>query len=148
MEIDWDHFTPWLSLGGGVLIGIAAALFVLLAGRIMGVSGIVGGLLSPRRNDLAWRLTFVAGLLTAPLGLGYLRLVPAPRIETGWTALIVAGLLVGFGTRLGSGCTSGHGICGIARLSSRSMVATVLFLLSGIATAVITRHLVESGGAL
>jgi uncharacterized membrane protein YedE/YeeE len=142
MTIDWAHFTPWASLAGGVLIGIAAAMLVLLNGRIAGISGIVGGLLTPRRGEIAWRLAFVGGLLAAPAVMLVLGAVPAPRIEAGFGTLLVAGLLVGIGTSYGSGCTSGHGVCGLSRLSPRSLAATAAFMLAGIAIVFFTRHLV------
>lgn len=142
MSIDWTQFTPWASLAGGILIGIAAAMLVLLNGRIAGISGIVGGLLAPRRADIAWRLAFVAGLLAAPLLVGVLGQNPVPRIDAGFGTLVVAGLLVGVGTSYGSGCTSGHGVCGLSRLSPRSLVATAAFMLAGIATVFVVRHLV------
>jgi len=141
MSIDWAHFTPWSSLAGGVLIGIAAAMLVLLNGRIAGISGIVGGLLTPRRGEIAWRLAFVAGLLLAP-AVGFLiGTSSAPRIDAGFGVLAAAGLLVGIGTSYGSGCTSGHGVCGLSRLSPRSLVATAAFMLAGIATVFVARHL-------
>jgi uncharacterized membrane protein YedE/YeeE len=139
MTIDWTHFTPWTSLGGGMLIGLAAAMLVLLNGRIAGVSGIVGGLLVPRRGETAWRLAFVAGLLAAPLAMGFYAVTP--RIEANFATLIAAGLLVGIGTSYGSGCTSGHGVCGLSRLSPRSLVATAAFMAAGVATVFIARHL-------
>jgi len=139
MTIDWTHFTPWTSFGGGMLIGLAAAMLVLLNGRIAGVSGIVGGLLVPRRGDTAWRLAFVAGLLAAPLAMGFYAVTP--RIEANFATLIAAGLLVGIGTSYGSGCTSGHGVCGLSRLSPRSLVATGVFMAAGIATVFVTRHI-------
>ncbi len=142
MTIDWNHFTPWASLAGGVLIGIAAAMLVLLNGRIAGISGIVGGLLTPRSADIAWRVAFVAGLIAAPLLTALLAQNPAPRIEGGFGTLVIAGLLVGVGTSWGSGCTSGHGVCGLSRLSPRSLVATSAFLLAGVVTVYIARHLV------
>ena len=138
MSIDWSHFTPWASLAGGMLIGAAAALLVLLCGRIAGISGIVGGLLAPRRGDVAWRLAFIAGLLVAPLATFFYSM--SPRIEAGLGTLAAAGLLVGLGTRYGSGCTSGHGVCGLSRLSPRSLVATGVFMAAGIATVFVTRH--------
>jgi uncharacterized membrane protein YedE/YeeE len=138
MTIDWPHFTPWASLAGGALIGIAAAMLALLNGRIAGVSGIVGGLLAPRRADVGWRLAFVAGLLAAPLAMAFHSV--APRIEAGSGMLIVAGLLVGLGTSYGSGCTSGHGVCGLSRLSPRSLVATAAFMVAGMATVFLARH--------
>jgi uncharacterized membrane protein YedE/YeeE len=142
MTIDWSHFTPWASAAGGVLIGLAAAMLVLLNGRIAGISGIVGGLLVPRRGETAWRLAFVAGLLASPLLFGALvGELPAPRVEAQFGTLLAAGLLVGVGTSYGSGCTSGHGVCGLSRLSPRSLVATAAFMLSGIATVFVVRHL-------
>jgi uncharacterized membrane protein YedE/YeeE len=134
--IDWAHFSPWSSLAGGVLIGVAAAMLVLLNGRIAGISGIVGGLFTPRATDVAWRVAFILGLLLAPV-----LMKGAPRIEASFPALIVAGLLVGLGTSYGSGCTSGHGVCGLSRLSPRSLVATVAFMLAGMATVFVARHL-------
>jgi uncharacterized membrane protein YedE/YeeE len=142
MTIDWSHFTPWASLAGGVLIGTAAAMLVLLNGRIAGISGIVGGLLTPRRSEIAWRLAFVAGLLAAPLVMLLVGHSVTPRIDAGFGLLVVAGLLVGIGTSYGSGCTSGHGVCGLSRLSPRSLIATATFMLAGIATVFLVRHLV------
>jgi uncharacterized membrane protein YedE/YeeE len=140
MQIDWTNFTPWISLGGGLLIGLAAALLINLHGRVMGASSIVGGLI-PLRADAAWRLSFVAGLLVAPAALALGGLAKAPVFNTGTLTLVIAGLLVGFGTRMGAGCTSGHGICGISRLSLRSLVATGLFMLAGFVTVFAVRHL-------
>jgi uncharacterized membrane protein YedE/YeeE len=142
MIIDWAHFTPWPSLAGGILIGIAAALLVLLNGRVAGISGIVGGLLAPQRADIAWRVAFLAGLLLSPLLMMSLADLPAPRIDASLGMLALAGLLVGVGTSYGSGCTSGHGVCGLARLSPRSLVATLAFMGAGIVTVFIVRHLV------
>jgi uncharacterized membrane protein YedE/YeeE len=142
MTLDWNAFTPWASLAGGALIGLAAALFVLANGRIAGVSGVMGGLLSPRRGDTAWRLAFVLGLVGAPLFYALVTALPVPRIDAGTGALVAAGLLVGVGTRVGSGCTSGHGVCGLSRLSPRSLVATLLFMSAGFATVFVLRHLV------
>lgn len=143
MTIDWAHFTPGLSLLGGMLIGGAAAMLVLLNGRIAGISGIVGGLLVPQRGDVAWRLAFLAGLLAAPAALLLFGALPVPRIEAGWATLLAAGLLVGAGTSYGSGCTSGHGVCGLSRLSPRSLVATAAFMLAGFATVFAARHLLS-----
>lgn len=138
-----ENFTPFSALLGGGLIGLAAAILLLLNGRVAGVSGIVGDLLRPAGNDLAWRIAFVAGLIAGPIGY---QLVTGDwlsvTIDASTPSLIVAGLLVGFGTSLGSGCTSGHGVCGIARLSSRSMTATVVFMLAGMVTVYIVRHVV------
>lgn len=142
MTIDWSHFTPWTSLAGGLLIGAAAAMLVLLNGRIAGISGIVVGLLPPRRGEIAWRLAFLAGLFAAPLAMLLVGQSVVPRIDAGFGTLIVAGLLVGIGTSYGSGCTSGHGVCGLSRLSPRSLVATAAFMAAGIATVFVVRHLV------
>lgn len=142
MTIDWANFTPIAALAGGLLIGLAAALFVLLNSRIAGISGIVGGLLErPQRGDIAWRVAFAAGLVAAPLVYRQFASLPALRIEGSLSLLIVAGLLVGFGSRLASGCTSGHGVCGIARLSPRSLLATGIFMAAGFATVFVVRHL-------
>jgi uncharacterized protein len=141
MSIDWIHFTPWRSLAGGLLLGIATAMFLLLNGRVLGISGIASGLLRPTRGDTFWRVLFFAGLVASPWVLGSFYEVPAPRFDNGWSTLVVAGLLVGFGTRMGAGCTSGHGICGIARLSPRSILATLCFMAMGFATVFVVRHL-------
>ena len=141
MTIDWNAFTPWPALAGGVLIGIAVAMFILLNGRIAGVSGVLGGLLSPGRGDTAWRLAFIGGLIAAPL---LYQLFAGPltvSIDAGFGTLAVGGFLVGIGTRYGSGCTSGHGVCGLARLSPRSLVATLTFMAVGFATVFVVRHL-------
>ncbi len=140
MTIDWLHFTPWSSLAGGVLIGIAAALLLFFNGRIAGISGILGGLFRPVRGDAGWRVAFVLGLVVAPLAWGLFAALPVVRIDAGNVTLIVAGLLVGLGTRYGSGCTSGHGVCGLSRLSPRSMVATAAFMLAGFACVYLVRH--------
>ena len=140
MLIDWTHFTPWTALAGGVLLGLASALFVLLNGRILGISGIVGGLLRPRAGDMGWRLAFVLGMLVAP-GLYWLVVGPTqPRIDANWGMVVIAGLLVGVGTRYGSGCTSGHGVCGLSRMSPRSLVATLAFMGAGFVTVFLIRH--------
>lgn len=139
--IDWMAFTPGAALSGGILIGAAVSMFVLLGGRVAGISGIVGGLLRSQGADSAWRWAFVAGLLLAPLLYGALATLPAATVDASVPLLIVAGLLVGIGTRYGAGCTSGHGVCGIARLSKRSLVATLLFMASGFATVYCLRHL-------
>ena len=142
MLIDWNHFTPWASLGGGILLGLASAAFILLNGRILGISGIVGGLLGGpfTRGEWAWRAAFVVGLIGAPLAWVAWRGGTTIRIDAGSAALIVAGLLVGLGTRIGGGCTSGHGVCGTARLSPRSLVATGLFMAAGMAVVALVRH--------
>lgn len=140
--IDWLNFTPWSSLAGGLLIGISTAMFLLFNGRIAGISGILGGLLRPSAGDVGWRIAFLLGLLAAPLIYGLVAPLPGVRIDATTTTLIVAGLLVGIGTRYGSGCTSGHGVCGLSRLSPRSTVATAAFMLAGFATVYIVRHVI------
>jgi uncharacterized membrane protein YedE/YeeE len=141
MSIDWNNFTPLAGLVGGVLVGIAAAMFALLNGRIAGISGVIGGLLRPAKGDIAWRVAFVLGLVGAPLVYLLFAALPKPQIDAGYGALILAGLLVGLGTRYGSGCTSGHGVCGLSRLSPRSLVATTAFMGAGFVTVFVTRHL-------
>jgi uncharacterized membrane protein YedE/YeeE len=138
--IDWTHFTPWSALAGGMLIGLAAALLILLNGRVAGISGILGGLLRPQAGDAAWRALFLLGVVLAPLVYAAVRPLPELHIEAGSGTLVVAGLLVGIGTRYGSGCTSGHGVCGMARLSPRSLAATCAFMLVGFATVYLLRH--------
>jgi uncharacterized membrane protein YedE/YeeE len=141
MNIDWQAFTPWTALAGGLAVGLAAAMFALLNGRVAGISGILGGLLRPMRGDAPWRAAFVLGLVAAPAAYALFALVPRPQIDAGFGELILAGLLVGVGTRYGSGCTSGHGVCGLSRLSPRSLVATVAFMAAGFATVFVVRHL-------
>lgn len=140
MTIDWMHFAPWPAIAGGVLIGLAASMLVLFNGRVAGISGIVSGLLRPRTGDVAWRLAFVAGLLAAPLAYGLFAALPLVRVDAGWPVLLLAGVLVGVGTRFGSGCTSGHGVCGLSRLSARSLAATLTFMAFGAATVFVLRH--------
>ncbi|HJR27851.1 MAG TPA: YeeE/YedE family protein [Pseudomonas sp.] len=139
--IDLNHFTPLSALIGGLLIGTAATLFVLFNGRIAGISGIVGGLLRPLAGDVAWRIAFVLGLLMAPLLYRLNAPLPTLQIDAGYPLLIVAGMLVGIGTRYGAGCTSGHGVCGLSRLSPRSGVATAVFMSAGFVTVFVVRHL-------
>jgi len=141
MTLDWTHFTPWASLAGGILLGLASSAFILFNGRILGISGILGGLLRPKAGDTGWRLSFVAGLLVAPLAWSLFAAPVVPRIEAGPALLVAAGLLVGWGTRYGSGCTSGHGVCGLARLSPRSLVATLAFMATGFSVVFVMRHL-------
>lgn len=146
MLIDWSNFTPWTALAGGALIGLASAIFVLFNGRIAGISGIIGGLIKPRAinlstGDTSWRIAFIAGLVLAPLIWQLFAALPNIQIDTSTSLLIAAGLITGFGTRYGSGCTSGHGVCGISRLSPRSMVATLIFMSFGFLTVYISRHL-------
>ena len=146
MSIDWNHFTPWASLAGGALIGLAAALFILFNGRVTGISGILGGLLAPpggaarQPGDRRWRVLFIAGLVLAPAAWSLVAPLPAMRIDAGWLTLVLAGVLVGMGTRYAAGCTSGHGVCGLARLSPRSLAATLAFMASGFATVFMLRH--------
>jgi uncharacterized membrane protein YedE/YeeE len=143
MQIDWISFTPVPSLLGGMILGVAAALYVLLHGRILGISGIVSGLLHPKLTDTAWRLSLVLGLITAPfLGALFFGIFPIVEIDSSWLAIGIAGLLVGFGAQYGSGCTSGHGICGLSRLSPRSLVATLAFMSAGFIMVFVLRHLI------
>lgn len=141
MNIDWVHFTPWSSLAGGLTIGAAAAAFILLNGRIAGISGILGGLLQPSGGDVGWRIAFLLGLVAAPLAYGVVYPLPVPTVDAGELTLVAAGLLVGVGTRYGAGCTSGHGVCGLSRRSPRSLAATAAFMLAGFATVFVVRHL-------
>ena len=141
MTLDWNAFTPWTALAGGALIGLAATMLVLLNGRIAGISGVLGGLLPPTRGDIAWRAAFLLGLFAAPWLWRAVAAWPPVTIDAGTVATVAAGLLVGFGTRLGSGCTSGHGVCGLSRLSSRSLVATLAFMAAGFAAVWVIRHL-------
>ena len=138
IQIDWQAFTP-ISLVGGLMLGVATAILLLGVGRIAGISGIVSSVLKPKNIEM-WQVLFIAGLIVSPLLYRLVKPLPVLDISTSIPLLIAAGLLVGFGTRLGSGCTSGHGICGNARLSPRSMTATVTFMLFGILTVYIGRH--------
>jgi uncharacterized membrane protein YedE/YeeE len=143
MTLDWNAFTPASALAGGALIGLAAALFVLLNGRIAGISGVLGGLLRPTSGDVAWRVAFLGGLVASPLLCALLASRPVGiGIDAGNGVLVAAGFLVGVGTRYGSGCTSGHGVCGLSRLSPRSLAATLSFMAAGFATVFALRHLV------
>jgi uncharacterized protein len=135
------NFTPISAAIGGALIGLSVVLLMAFTGRIAGIAGITGGLLSPRTDDRGWRLAFIAGLIAAPLAAALLgHAVAMPKMPGSFVTIAVAGLLVGFGTRLGNGCTSGHGICGIARLSPRSIAATVVFMAAAIVVVALTRH--------
>jgi uncharacterized membrane protein YedE/YeeE len=143
MTIDWISFTPGPALVGGILLGIAAALYVLFNGRILGISGIVGGLLQAKKSDWLWRLSFTLGLLTSAFWATYVFDIQVTAvIDADYRTLIIAGLLVGFGARYGSGCTSGHGICGLSRLSPRSLLATMTFMGCGFLMVYVVRHLV------
>ena len=143
MSVDWNAFTPWSSLFGGMLIGLAAAMFVLLNGRVAGISGVLGGLLMPLKGDVLWRVAVVGGLVIAPLIYSLFLVLPPVQIDTDYAALITAGVLVGVGTRYGAGCTSGHGVCGLSRLSLRSLAATVTFMGAGFATVFFLRHVLS-----
>lgn len=141
MQIDWTAFTPWTALAGGILIGVSAGLFILVNGRIAGISGVLGGLMRTASGDRGWRLAFLAGLIGAPLAYALIAQWPRITVTAGYPLLILAGLLVGMGTRYGSGCTSGHGVCGLSRRSPRSLVATLAFMGAGFATVYVMRHL-------
>lgn len=141
MTIDWTHFTPGSALAGGMVIGIATAILLLLAGRIAGISGIVGGLFRLQRGDIGWRLAFVSGLILAPFIWQLFNELPPIQIDTSYLVMALAGLIVGLGTRYGSGCTSGHGVCGLSRMSPRSIVATFTFITTGVTTVYLIRHL-------
>ncbi|GAC1326989.1 MAG: YeeE/YedE family protein [Collimonas sp.] len=143
MVIDWVNFTPWSSLAGGLLIGFAAAMFLLFNGRIAGISGIVGGLLRPVGGDITWRIAFMIGLVVSPFVFEIALPLPNVQIEAGTLTLAIAGLLVGIGTRYGSGCTSGHGVCGLSRRSPRSAVATIAFMFAGFATVFVVRRVLS-----
>jgi len=141
VTIDWLAFSPWPAIAGGILLGIASALFILVNGRILGISGIVGGLLSPQAGDTGWRIAFLLGLLASPFVYGVWKTVPEAQVDASWGTVVIAGLLVGIGTRYGSGCTSGHGVCGLSRLSPRSLVATLSFMAAGFVTVLVLRQL-------
>jgi uncharacterized membrane protein YedE/YeeE len=141
MTIDWLHFSPWSALAGGALIGLATTLFVLFNGRVAGISGLLGSLLARGGEGRAEKALFLLGLVLAPLLWQLFAALPALEFQGGWLSLLVAGLLVGIGSRYGAGCTSGHGVCGISRLSARSLVAAVAFMAAGFATVLVLRHL-------
>ena len=144
MNIDWAHFTPYACLTGGIILGVASAIFILVNGRILGISGILGGLMPPKLGDTLWRISFLLGLLVAPTVFHVVvpaQYITAPRIDATDMMVVIAGLLVGIGTRYASGCTSGHGVCGLSRLSPRSLVATLSFMGTGFAMVYVLRHL-------
>jgi len=150
VTIDWIQFTPYTALAGGVLLGLASAAFILLNGRILGISGILGGLLTPFKGDVGWRVTFLLGMACAPAVFGSLfptDMRVAPRIDADYVVLVLAGLLVGVGTSYASGCTSGHGVCGLSRLSPRSLVATGCFMAAGFLAVFTVRHLLQGAAA-
>lgn len=138
------NLTPLSGFVGGALIGLAAAMLMLLTGRIAGISGIFGGLLTPNAGDRGWRVAFIAGLIAAPLLASFFTNapLPSPTMPASLFLIAVAGLLVGVGSRMGGGCTSGHGVCGIARFSARSLIATAVFMAAAIATVAIARHII------
>jgi len=143
MNIDWTHFTPWTSLTGGVILGLASAIFILINGRVLGISGILGGLMPPKVGDTSWRITFMLGLFAAPTVFHAVvptQFITAPRIDATDMMVVIAGLLVGIGTRYASGCTSGHGVCGLSRLSPRSLLATASFMSAGFVMVYVLRH--------
>ena len=143
MNLDWAHFTPWASSIGGIILGVASASFILVNGRILGISGIMGGLMPPKVGDTFWRISFLLGLFIAPTVFHAVvpaQYITAPRIDASELTVIAAGLLVGIGTRYASGCTSGHGVCGLSRLSPRSLVATASFMFSGFVMVYVMRH--------
>ena len=132
--VDLTEFTPFSSFVGGIIIGLAAVLLLLTNGRIAGISGIIGGLLQKKSTDQVWRIVFILGLVLSPFLYAIFQPLPPLSIQTPTPIIIIAGVLVGFGTRLGSGCTSGHGVCGLSRLSGRSFIATFVFMLAGFIT--------------
>jgi uncharacterized protein len=144
MSIDWNNFTPWAAATGGAIIGLAAALLILVNGRIAGISGIVGAMVRPQAGDFAWRLAFLAGLVLAPVLYAAVSAAPTVTIAASYPTLVAAGLLVGIGTRFAGGCTSGHGVCGLSRLSPRSLAATLSFMAAGFATVFVVRHAISA----
>ena len=140
--MDWNAFDPIAALGGGALIGLAASMLFLTLGRIAGISGILGNLIAMPQNETGWRVAFLVGLLLGAVLMARALGGFVPQLDTGGAVLILAGLLVGYGTRLGAGCTSGHGICGLARLSPRSLAAVLLFMASAMLTVFVTRHVI------
>ena len=143
MNLDWTHFTPWASLTGGIILGVASAIFILINGRVLGISGILGGLMPPKVGDTSWRIAFMLGLFAAPTVFHAVvpaQYITAPRIDATDMMVIAAGLLVGIGTRYASGCTSGHGVCGLSRLSPRSLLATASFMSAGFVMVYVLRH--------
>jgi len=143
VTVDWTHFTPGSALAGGLLIGLSAAWLILLDGRVLGAAGVLGGLVPPQAGDWAWRASLLARLAASPFAAQLLFAPARPTIEADAATLVAGRLLVGFGTRLANGCTSGHGVCGVARLSRRSFAATLVFMATGILTVFIVRHVVS-----
>lgn len=143
MLINWSQFTPWSALAGGAVIGMAVAILVLFNGRIAGISGVLGGLFKAQKDDMDWRIAFVSGLIAAPLVWQLFLSLPAIHIDGSYAMMAMAGLVVGLGTRYGSGCTSGHGVCGLSRLSPRSVIATLVFMGTGFVTVYAIRHVFQ-----
>jgi len=144
MLINWSQFTPWSALTGGAVIGMAVAILMLFNGRVAGISGIAGGVLKMQKNDTGWRIAFISGLVAAPLVWQLFLSLPAIRIDGSYAMMAMAGLVVGIGTRYGSGCTSGHGVCGLSRLSPRSIIATLSFMGTGFVTVYVIRHVFQT----
>jgi len=138
--IDWQNFTPLSAASGGLLIGVAVAILLFFNGRIAGISGILGGLFNVRKNDFAWRLAFLGGLALSATFWQMFAPLPTIQVDASLSAITVAGVLVGIGTSYASGCTSGHGVCGLSRVSPRSLVATLIFMATGMATVFVVRH--------
>lgn len=138
--IDWQNFTPLSAASGGLLIGVAVAILLFFNGRIAGISGILGGLFNVRKNDFAWRLAFLGGLALSATFWQMFAPLPTIQVDASLSTIIVAGVLVGIGTSYASGCTSGHGVCGLSRISPRSLVATIIFMATGMATVFVVRH--------
>lgn len=141
MDSDVNWFSG-MALAGGLVIGAATALLLLVNGRIAGISGIIGGLFRMQTGDISWRAAFIVGLLLSATVWQFFHTLPEIRIETNYMLLAAAGLLVGYGTRLGSGCTSGHGVCGISRRSPRSIAATITFMATGFVVVYVIRHII------
>lgn len=142
MNMDWINSTMWMPLAGGLIIGLAATILLYFNGRIAGVSGILGGLLKPTKSDIGWRVAFISGLMISSSVYMIASPLPVATIDADITTLIIAGLMVGFGTRYGSGCTSGHGVCGLSRGSLRSFVATISFIGAGVLTVYFVKHFI------
>jgi uncharacterized protein len=138
--IDWQNFTPVDAASGGVLIGVAVAILLFFNGRIAGISGILGGLFNFKKHDTAWRLAFLAGLVFSASIWRLVADLPAIQLDASLSTIFVAGILVGVGTSFASGCTSGHGVCGLSRISPRSLVATLIFMTTGMVTVFVVRH--------
>ena len=138
--IDWQNFTPFDAASGGVLIGVAVAILLFFNGRIAGISGILGGLFNFKKHDTAWRLAFLAGLVFSASIWRLVADLPAIQLDASLSTIFVAGILVGVGTSFASGCTSGHGVCGLSRISPRSLVATLIFMTTGMVTVFVVRH--------